>query len=214
MFTSLTFIRSLRIRSKAEFRNLYKLSQDEEDLLCQSTVGARVVVKNLLKVIEGKEEIEQMMTAMMKTKDKLSTVLRAEANTRFLKISGDLSIRRIIEESEQEKIVRSVKKSFKEEQERALAISKTSNIPSSPVIRNLTKVELWDRVFNTGEAKDRFPNLSKLQKELAVSSLLRDLFNFSSKRVHTKVLRTVFIDTEEYTPDQVFSLWFVSIIAL
>lgn len=210
MLTSLTFIRSLRIGRNAAIRNLYKLSQDEEDLLCQSTVGARVVVKNLLKVIEGKEEMEKMMTAMMKTKDKLSTVLRAEANTRFLKISGDLSIRRLIEESEQETIVRSVKKSFKEEQERALAISKESKIPSSPIIRKLTKVELWDRVFNSDEAKDRFPNLSSLQKELAVPSLLRDLFNFSSKRVHTMVLRTVFIDTEEYTPAQVFSLWSVS----
>ena len=128
----------------------------------------------------------------------------------FLHRANNFLLLAFFDDSADAKISTSVKKSFKEEQERALAISKMPKIPSSPIIRKLTKVELWDRVFNSDEAKDRFPNLSSLQKELAVSSLLRDLFNFSSKRVHTMALRTVFIDTEEYTPDQVFSLWIVS----
>ena len=82
------------------------LSEDEDELVNQFPLVARVFISNLVKTIEAKEKT-------IEAKEKLSRFLMAEANTRYLKVSGDLSIRRVLEESEQEDIVRLTKKRFK-----------------------------------------------------------------------------------------------------
>lgn len=174
------------------------LSSDEEELVRQFPVAARVFIHKLVEIVIVKEE-------SLLLKERLSRVLSAEANTRYLKVSGDLSIRRVLEESEQEEIVRLIKKRFKAEQKRKAKLVADSNLTYN-AIPNLSKRDLWDRVLNdSSEAKDRFPNLSLLRKELPVPGILSDLFNFCSKRVHTNLPVQVFIDVDEYTPDQVFS---------
>ena len=182
-----------------------QLSADEEELLRQFPVSARVFIQKLVEIIDSKEKMMIVKEEAMIVKERLSRVLSAEANTRYLKVSGDLSIRRVLEESEQEELVRLIKKRFKAEQKRKAKLVSDSNLKNN-AIPNLSKRDLWDRVLNdSSEAKDRFPNLSLLRKELPVPGILSDLFNFCSKRVHTNLPVQVFIDVDEYTPDQVFS---------
>jgi hypothetical protein len=83
-----------------------QLSADEEELLRQFHVSARVFIQKLVEIIDSKEKMVIVKEEAMIVKERLSRVLSAEANTRYLKVSGDLSIRRVLEESEQEELVR------------------------------------------------------------------------------------------------------------
>jgi hypothetical protein len=137
-----------------------QLSADEEELLRQFPVSARVFIQKLVEIIDSKEKMMIVKEEAMIVKERLSRVLSAEANTRYLKVSGDLSIRRVLEESEQEELVRLIKKRFKAEQKKKAKLVSDSNLKNN-AIPNLSKRDRWDRVLNaSSEAKDRFPNLS------------------------------------------------------
>jgi hypothetical protein len=100
-----------------------------------------------------------------------------------IKVSGNLSLRRIIEEEEQEEVVQKVKRRHKRFQ-----LEKSENQMTSKIIPNLSKKDIWNEVLNNktrNEALDRFPNLSLLLKALPVPGILKDLYSFCSKTLHT-----------------------------
>ena len=123
------------------------LSTDEEELVNQFPLVARVFISNLVKAIEAKEKY-------IEAKEKLSRFLMAQANTRYLKVSGDLSIRRVLEESEQEEIVRLTKKRFKLEAQKQAKLITGDNINKN-LVPNLSKRDLWDRVLNDSNESKR-----------------------------------------------------------
>jgi len=181
-------------RSKAVISGR-SVSTDEEELIEQFPLTARVFINQLKKTYEEKDK-------HFKAKEKLSHILTADANSRYLKVSGDLCLRRILEESEKDEMFVAVKKDHKAKQ-------KDSKKKSNEYIPNLSRKEIWSNVLNDcEECKDRFPQVYLLNRNLPVAGLLADLFNFSSKEVHTHLPCKVFIDKDNYTPEQVLYIIF------
>jgi len=180
-------------------------SGDAEELIEQFPLTARVFIHQLMKTYEQKDKTYEEKEKHFKAKETISHMLTADANTRYLKVSGDLSLRRVLEEIERDDLFAAVKKSHKTKQ----AIAKIEN---NKVISNLSKKEIWSQVFEHSESEYRFPKLYSLNSKLPVTGLLADLFNFCSKEVHTYLPFKVFIDLDKYTPAQVMFSYFLLIL--
>jgi len=118
------------------------------------------------------------------------------ANTKLLKLSGDLSIRRVIEEIEARSIFKDARKKLQKKIE--------IDFPNEK--KNPSRNEIWTSVLSDPMSVSEYPSLFKLNRSddnVPVASVIAALYNFASKTVHTIKLDKILIDLDSFTPLQV-----------
>jgi hypothetical protein len=180
-----------------------KLIIQSRDLLIQSRdsliQSKDDVISEKNAVISGMTETKNALNHAAKLELDLLKYKLSVANTKLLKLTGDLSIRRVIEELEARSFFKNSWKKFQEKIE--------IDFPGEK--KNPSRKEIWASIFSDPLLSVECPSLFKLNSEnIPVASLIADLYNFAAKTVHTIKLDKILIDLDSLTSVQVLNLFF------
>jgi hypothetical protein len=188
-------------------------TEEENRYIEKLPFAAKLIIQSRDSLIQSKDvlisEKNVVISGMTETKNALNHAAKLEldllkyklnvANTKLLKLTGDLSIRRVIEELEARSFFKNSRKK----------LQKKFEIDFPGEKKNPSRKEIWASIFSDPLLSVECPSLFKLNSEnIPVASLIADLYNFAAKTVHTIKLDKILIDLDSLTSVQVLNLFF------
>ena len=209
---SLRFSFKIISNKKSNNRKLFYYSEEEKKYFRENFPLPAIIlleskeeaISSMKKIIESKEDAYKSKEDAYKSKELLLKYQLSSINTKYLKLSCDLNIRRVIEELEGRPAYKNARKRILEE--------KKIKLKDEDKLTNPGRKEIWDMLLNDPTFRNEYECIFDLRdenKNLPIAGIITDLFNFSSKNVHTITLERVLIDLESLTSQQVLLLLFI-----
>ena len=218
-FRSVQAFSVIQLRKNAVSNRLFTFVSPEEEnnFISKLPFEAKLMIQLRDSLIYSKDSLIQSKDALIQSKDAVISEMNESkdalnhaaavelnfwkyklvvANTKLLKLSGDLSIRRVIEEIEARSIFKDARKKLQKKIE--------IDFPNEK--KNPSRNEIWTSVLSDPMSVSEYPSLFKLNRSddnVPVASVIAALYNFASKTVHTIKLDKILIDLDSFTPLQV-----------